>query len=151
MYIYSQTHRTMRPFYYAYVTHSAVQSARIVDLFNLKKKDKDYVDKQDLIVILKSLGFKICYEIFEDSKNCYSFEELRDYVLKFQGNYYAREKVEKCISFLNPQSETISKSLLRTILCEHGNKFTESEFKKFLVDLPVDAEGNISHSDLVQM
>lgn len=33
------------------------QSARIVNLFNLKKKDKDYVDKQDLIVILKSLGY----------------------------------------------------------------------------------------------
>ncbi|EUD65347.1 hypothetical protein C922_04290 [Plasmodium inui San Antonio 1] len=112
-------------------------SARIVDLFNLKKKDNDYVDKQDLIVILKSLGFKICYEIFEDSKNCYSFEELSDYVLKFESNYYAKKKVEKCIRFLNPQSETISKSSLKTLLCEHGNKFTENEFKKFLVDLPV--------------
>lgn len=48
--------------------------------------------------------FKICYEIFEDSKNCYSFEELSDYVLKFESNYYAKEKVEKCIRFLNPQS-----------------------------------------------
>ncbi|KJP89251.1 hypothetical protein AK88_01129 [Plasmodium fragile] len=141
----------MRPFFCAHVTHPAVQSARIVDLFNLKKKDKDYVDKQDLIVILKSLGFKICYEIFEDSKNCYSFEELSDYVLKFESNYYAKDKVDTCFRFLNPQSETISKSLLKTLLCEHGNKFTESEFKKFLVDIPVDAQGNISHADLVQI
>ncbi|GAW79169.1 conserved Plasmodium protein, unknown function [Plasmodium gonderi] len=127
------------------------QNSRIVDLFNLKKRDKDYVDKQDLIVILKSLGFKICYEIFEDNKNCYSFDELKDYVLKFENKHYAKEKVEKCISFLNPHNETINRNLLKTLLCEHGNKFTESEFKKFLVDIPIDTQGNINHFELVQM
>ncbi|SBT31450.1 hypothetical protein POVWA2_004260 [Plasmodium ovale wallikeri] len=33
--------------------------------------------------------------------------------------------------------ETISTRMLKRLLCEHGNKFSESEFKKFLTDVPV--------------
>ncbi|SBS81781.1 conserved Plasmodium protein, unknown function, partial [Plasmodium malariae] len=114
--------------------------SRIVDLFNLKKKDQDYIDKKDLITILKSLGFKICYEIFQDDKKSYSFDELNDYILKFQSNYYGKKKIENY--------EMINKNALKSLLCENGNKFTENEFKKFLVD--VDIDGNIKHSDLVE-
>ncbi|SBT70301.1 conserved Plasmodium protein, unknown function [Plasmodium malariae] len=124
--------------------------SRIVDLFNLKKKDQDYIDKKDLITILKSLGFKICYEIFQDDKKSYSFDELNDYILKFQSNYYGKKKIENCIKFLNPSHEMINKNALKSLLCENGNKFTENEFKKFLVDVPVDMDGNIKHSDLVE-
>ncbi|CRG93258.1 conserved Plasmodium protein, unknown function [Plasmodium gallinaceum] len=126
-----------------------LQKSRIIDLFNLKK-EKDFIDKKDLIIILKSLGFKIYNEIFED-KNYYNFDELNDYVVKFQSNYYAKKKIEKCINFLNPHNNVIKKSVLKTILCENGNKFSEIEFKQFLIDVPVDKDGNINHSDLVEM
>ncbi|SCA48297.1 conserved Plasmodium protein, unknown function [Plasmodium ovale] len=127
------------------------EQSRVVDLFNLKKRDTGYIDKQDLITILKSLGFKVCYEIFKDNKDCYNFDELNDYVHKFRSNYYAKEKVQNCIHFFNPCGETISTRMLKSLLCEHGNKFSEGEFKKFLADVPVDEEGNIRHSDFIQM
>ncbi|KNG74103.1 hypothetical protein PFMG_00299 [Plasmodium falciparum IGH-CR14] len=114
-----------------------IQNSRIEDLFNLKKKNTDHIDKNDLITILKSLGFNISCQIFDDNKNIYNLDELKDFVDKFQKNYYEKEKIENCLNFLNPKKDIIKKNDLKILLCENGNKFTESEFKKFLIDIPV--------------
>ncbi|EUR73553.1 hypothetical protein PFBG_01903 [Plasmodium falciparum 7G8] len=116
---------------------SMVANSRIEDLFNLKKKNTDHIDKNDLITILKSLGFNISCQIFDDNKNIYNLDELKDFVDKFQKNYYEKEKIENCLNFLNPKKDIIKKNDLKILLCENGNKFTESEFKKFLIDIPV--------------
>ncbi|ETW37345.1 hypothetical protein PFTANZ_01958 [Plasmodium falciparum Tanzania (2000708)] len=114
-----------------------ISNSRIEDLFNLKKKNTDHIDKNDLITILKSLGFNISCQIFDDNKNIYNLDELKDFVDKFQKNYYEKEKIENCLNFLNPKKDIIKKNDLKILLCENGNKFTESEFKKFLIDIPV--------------
>ncbi|ETW57003.1 hypothetical protein PFUGPA_01022 [Plasmodium falciparum Palo Alto/Uganda] len=80
-----------------------VANSRIEDLFNLKKKNTDHIDKNDLITILKSLGFNISCQIFDDNKNIYNLDELKDFVDKFQKNYYEKEKIENCLNFLNPK------------------------------------------------
>ncbi|VEV54685.1 conserved Plasmodium protein, unknown function [Plasmodium vinckei vinckei] len=128
-----------------------LEKKRIINLFNLKKNDMGYIDKQDLITILKSLGLKICYDIFKDNKNSYNFDELNEYAEKFKTNYYIKQKIENSILFLNPDNITINKNVLKSILCENGNKFTDDEFKKFLINIPVNPEGNINHSDLVDI
>ncbi|SOV76982.1 conserved Plasmodium protein, unknown function [Plasmodium reichenowi] len=126
-------------------------NSRIEDLFNLKKKNTDHIDKNDLITILKSLGFNISCQIFDDNKNIYNLDELKDFVDKFQKNYYEKEKIENCLNFLNPKKDIIKKNDLKILLCENGNKFTESEFKKFLIDIPMDVDENICHHDLIEV
>ncbi|KYO00587.1 hypothetical protein PRSY57_0725300, partial [Plasmodium reichenowi] len=126
-------------------------NSRIEDLFNLKKKNTDHIDKNDLITILKSLGFNISCQIFDDNKNIYNLDELKDFVDKFQKNYYEKEKIENCLKFLNPKKDIIKKNDLKILLCENGNKFTESEFKKFLIDIPMDVDENICHHDLIEV
>ncbi|SOS77837.1 conserved Plasmodium protein, unknown function [Plasmodium sp. gorilla clade G1] len=128
-----------------------VANSRIEDLFNLKKKNTDHIDKNDLITILKSLGFNISCQIFDDNKNIYNLDELKDFVDKFQKNYYEKEKIENCLNFLNPKKDIIKKNDLKILLCENGNKFTESEFKKFLIDIPMDVDENIYHHDLIEV
>ncbi|CDO63737.1 conserved Plasmodium protein, unknown function [Plasmodium reichenowi] len=128
-----------------------VANSRIEDLFNLKKKNTDHIDKNDLITILKSLGFNISCQIFDDNKNIYNLDELKDFVDKFQKNYYEKEKIENCLNFLNPKKDIIKKNDLKILLCENGNKFTESEFKKFLIDIPMDVDENICHHDLIEV
>ncbi|SOV22065.1 conserved Plasmodium protein, unknown function [Plasmodium sp. DRC-Itaito] len=133
-----------------YIYMEQIQYSRIEDLFNLKKKNTDHIDKNDLIKILKSLGFNVSSEIFDDNKNTYNLDELKDFVDKFQTNYYGKEKIENSINFLNPKKDIIKKNELKILLCENGNKFTESEFKKFLIDIPMDVDENIHHHDLIE-